>query len=89
MLIATHQSSGKPGFLAVLLPLAALEPVLIVVFHQNLIQVVQVVDISMALVAAGLVAWYMVEQRIRRFEVTASPSTAPTLLGAPQLRVNR
>lgn len=64
VLIATHQSRGKPGFLAVLLPLTLLEPVLLAAFHQNLTQVVAVVDISMALVAAGLGALYLIRQRI-------------------------
>lgn len=64
ILIATHQSRGKPGFLAVLLPLTLLEPILIVAFHQSLAQVVLVVDISMGLVAAGLGALYLVQRNV-------------------------
>ena len=89
VLIATHQSRGRPGFLAVLLPLAALEPVLIVAFHQSLIQVVQVVDISMALVTVGLAAWYLVQERAGRLAIALVPATASSVQGAPQLQVNR
>jgi O-antigen/teichoic acid export membrane protein len=64
VLIAAHQSQGKPGFLAVLLPLTLLEPVLLVVFHQNLAQVVVVVDVSMALIAGGLGALYVFQDHV-------------------------
>jgi O-antigen/teichoic acid export membrane protein len=60
VMIATHQSRGRPGFLAILIPLSLLEPILLVAFHQTLMQVVLVVDVSMALVLAGLVAAYLV-----------------------------
>ena len=78
VLIATHQSHGRPGFLAILLPLAALEPFLLVAFHQTLMQVVQVVDLSMALPAVGLAAWYVVQDRAGRLAVTLAPTTAAT-----------
>jgi O-antigen/teichoic acid export membrane protein len=65
VLIATHQSRGRPGFLALLLPLTLLEPVLLITFHQNLAQVVIVVDLSMALVAAGLGALYLNQRNIQ------------------------
>ncbi len=65
VLIATQQSRGRPAFLAVLLPLAILEPVLIALFHQTLMQVVQVVDISMLLVIASLAALYFAQERAR------------------------
>ena len=45
VLIATHQSHGRAAFLAILLPLSALEPVLLSAFHANLLQLVQVLDI--------------------------------------------
>jgi len=64
VLIATHQTRGRLTFLAVLIPLTALEPVLLSVFHQNLWQVVQVVDISMALVTVALGALYIVQERL-------------------------
>ena len=63
VLIATQQFRGRPAFLAVLLPLAIVEPVLIVLFHQTLMQVVQVVDVSMLLVLGGLAALYFAQQR--------------------------
>jgi O-antigen/teichoic acid export membrane protein len=87
VLIATHQSHGQPGFLAILLPLAALEPILIVLFHVSLMQVVQVVDISMAIVAGGLAGWYVIEERARRLSVvTGLASRAPD---TPHLQVGR
>ena len=36
VLVATHQSQGRPGFLAVLLPLTLLEPALLITMHQSL-----------------------------------------------------
>ena len=59
VLIASHQSRGRPEFLAVLLPLTALEPLLIASFHNGMLQAIQVMDISMALVATGLGAWWL------------------------------
>src|SRR5712692_3532702 len=64
VLIATHQSRGKPGFLSLLIPLTLLEPVLLFAFHQSLAQVVLVVDVSMALVAGGLGALYLVQHSV-------------------------
>jgi O-antigen/teichoic acid export membrane protein len=63
VLIATHQSRGRAGFLAILLPLTVLEPAALIAFHQNLAQVVQVMDICMALTLAALGALYLVEER--------------------------
>lgn len=60
VLIAAHQSRGKPAFLFVLLPLTALEPVLLLLFHQSIAQVVGTVDVSMALVCVALAATYVV-----------------------------
>ncbi len=84
VLIATHQSRGKPGFLAVLLPLTLLEPVLLSVFHESLAQVVLVLDVSMALVAGGLWALYLVQHHSYlqgRGQVLAAPGTAPNMAG--------
>jgi O-antigen/teichoic acid export membrane protein len=80
VLIATHQSRGRAGFLAVLIPLTALEPALLVLFHQNLWQVVQVVDVSMALVVVGLGALYMIQERAHfsRTDVVAVGVTTVT-----------
>jgi len=65
VLIATHQSRGRPGFLAVLLPLAILEPVLLMRLHQTLVQVVQVVDVSMGLILLAMGAFYVTAVRSR------------------------
>jgi O-antigen/teichoic acid export membrane protein len=62
VLIATHQSRGKAGFLAVLLPLTMLEPLLLMAFHNDLTQVVVSVDLSMALVVGGLAAMYFFQR---------------------------
>jgi O-antigen/teichoic acid export membrane protein len=75
VLIATHQSHGRRGFLAVLLPMTVIEPLMLMAFHQDLLQVVQVLDISMALILAALGILYLVEERARRYaslEVAAS-----------------
>jgi O-antigen/teichoic acid export membrane protein len=64
--VATHQTRGRPGFLAVLLPLTLLEPLLIVTMHRSLLEVVQVVDVSMAAILVGLGALYLLEDRLAR-----------------------
>ena len=76
VLIATHQSDGRSGFLAVLVPLTLLEPALITVFHQNLTQVVQVVDVSMGLVLIGLAALYVGQHRGSRLALDSLAATA-------------
>ncbi len=86
VLIATHQSRGRPGFLAILLPLAVLEPVLIIAFHQSALQLVQVMDLSMGLLAVGLAGWYVIGERSER---AAAPSTVGGFQNAAQLQVNR
>jgi O-antigen/teichoic acid export membrane protein len=82
VLIATHQTRGTPGFLAVLIPLAALEPALLSLFHQNLWQVVVVVDISMSLVAGGLGALYLVQERaqLSTAQIGVADEAGPTHL---------
>ena len=74
-----NYTTSRAGFLAILLPLAALEPLLIAAFHQTLIQVVQVVDISMALPAVGLAAWYLIQERAGRLSAALTPATTPHL----------
>ena len=88
VLIATHQSHGRPGFLAILLPLAALEPLLIASYHQSVLQVVQVMDISMGLVAVALTGWYLLGERAQRTVISVSPSAA-SIQAVPQMQVNR
>jgi O-antigen/teichoic acid export membrane protein len=74
VLIASHQSRGHAGFLALLVPLSILEPVLVAVFHQTLAQVVLVVDISMTIVAVTLGALLFAQ----RESGTWAPAMAPT-----------
>lgn len=90
VLIATHQSSGRPAFLAVLLPLTLLEPALILVFHQNVAQVVGVVAVSSALVFAALGTLYAIQERATQFVAapTVQEESEPTP-ALPLLRVNR
>ena len=77
VLIATHQTRGTPGFLAVLVPLTALEPILLLLFHQSLWQTVAVLDISMALVAVGLGALYLVQERNKTSTATLVATSGP------------
>jgi O-antigen/teichoic acid export membrane protein len=76
VLIAAHQSTGKAGFLAVLIPLSVLETILLIAFHQTLTQVVQMVDLSMALVLCGLGALYVAQQRASIIQLAASPAAS-------------
>jgi O-antigen/teichoic acid export membrane protein len=82
VLITTQQSRGRPAFLAVLLPLSFLEPALLVAFHQNLTQVVQVLDISMVLIASGLAIQFVLQQRT---ETSALKSIERDLVAPPSL----
>lgn len=90
VLIATHQSDGKTGFLAILVPLTLLEPVLIAAFHQNLTQVIQVVDVSMLLVLIGLAALYAAQHRgssLAADSVAANANGVPDLPATPRTPV--
>ncbi len=85
VLIAAHQSSGKPAFLAVLIPITLLEPGLIVAFHQGPGQIVQVLDVSMAVLLVGLGALFLAQQRERRiasFAFAGTGSIAREAVGA-------
>jgi O-antigen/teichoic acid export membrane protein len=66
VLVATLQSQGRPGFLAVLLPLTFVEPALLLGMHQSLQQVVKMLDVSMAAILIGLGAFYIADERLRR-----------------------
>jgi len=70
VLIATHQSRGTAHFLIILLPLSALEPALILLFHNTLAVVVVVIDISTAALASALAALYFVEHQLESRRVT-------------------
>lgn len=89
VLIATHQSSGKPYFLAVLVPLTLLEPVALLIFHGSLTQVVEVMDISVATIAIALGTTYVWQARVRfagRPPVETLVTTSPHIA---QPQVNR
>jgi O-antigen/teichoic acid export membrane protein len=66
VLIATHQTGGRREFLAILIPVAVLEPIAILFFHRSLIQVVQVVDICMLVLVGGLGVLYLVQKSSAR-----------------------
>lgn len=87
VLIATHQSRGTPGFLAILLPLTLLEPAALIAFHQSLGQVVQIVDICMGLILVGLGGLYLLQER-RSMPSEARLGTSATSASA-QLSINR
>ncbi len=82
VLVATQQSRGRPAFLAVLIPLTLLEPALLVAFHQTLMQVVQVVDIAMALLLVGLGVQWGLQQRDGY--VSRQPATSATRTTQPR-----
>jgi O-antigen/teichoic acid export membrane protein len=77
ILIATHQSRARATFLSVLLPVTIVEPILIVAFHETLMQVVWVVTLSMALLVAGL-GILAVRQSARRVSDDVLPVVAMT-----------
>jgi O-antigen/teichoic acid export membrane protein len=54
VLIATHQSRARSAFLAVLVPIALLEPALIMGFHHSLAQVIAVLNVTMLALVLGL-----------------------------------
>lgn len=54
VLIATHQSRARGTFLAVLIPIAAAEPLAIIAFHRDPIQLVEVLIVTMATLVVGL-----------------------------------
>lgn len=66
VLIASHQTGGRREFLAILIPVALLEPIAILFFHSSLMQVVQVVDICMLTLVGGLGALYVVQKSSAR-----------------------
>jgi O-antigen/teichoic acid export membrane protein len=82
VLIATQQSRGKPAFLAVLIPLTLLEPALLIAFHHDLMQLIQVLDVAMALLLAGVAIQFVIQQRsVQTLRFASSPT--------PQAQVSR
>jgi O-antigen/teichoic acid export membrane protein len=88
VLVATQQASGKPDFLAVLLPLTFVEPALIAAFHKSLTQVVQLMDLSMAVTFGCLAAFYLYKARANN-RWTGVPQANVHARSTANLRVNR
>jgi O-antigen/teichoic acid export membrane protein len=68
VLIATFQSQGSSGFLAVLLPLTLAEPAVLITImatHRSMLQVVQGLDVFMAVILVGLGVFYIVQVRLQ------------------------
>ncbi len=83
ILMATHQSRGRPAFLGVAVPIMLLEPALIAWRHQSLTKVVAVVDLSMALLVVGLAALLAVREQPQPSE--GKPVSEHPLVGEPEL----
>jgi len=62
VLVATHQSRAHHAFLAILLPLAVIEPLLLFAFHASLVGVIVVVDASMASGFVALAIIYVTQE---------------------------
>jgi hypothetical protein len=78
VLTATHQSRGKRSFLNVLLPIAALEPVLIILWHVSVMQVIWILDASMAALVIGLLSLYVADLRRDALLYDSATKTAVT-----------
>jgi O-antigen/teichoic acid export membrane protein len=74
VLIATHQSRERREFLAIVISMAAIEPIAITVFHSSLLQVAQVVDGCMAALLLLLIGLYLQER---------GTSTTPAIIRQP------
>jgi len=71
VLMAVHQSRGKPQFLWVLAAVTVAEPIGIAWFHQGLTEVVATVAVCMAALVVGMAAILLLEDR--RLQLAASP----------------
>jgi hypothetical protein len=87
VLVATYQSRGRPGFLALLLPLTILEPALVLTIHDSLIHVVQVVDAAMGVILVSLGALYLAQSRAG-IDAPAVPDNGPAAMLA-EAGINR
>jgi O-antigen/teichoic acid export membrane protein len=65
VLVANGQARCNGDFLMVLIPVTCIEPVLILLFHHTLMQVIQVLSLSMAVLFLGLTVLYLVHERVR------------------------
>jgi O-antigen/teichoic acid export membrane protein len=77
VLTATHQSRGKRTFLNLLVPIAVLEPVLIILWHGSVMQVISILDVSMAALVVGLLALYLTDKR--RYAAVGDSATTAAL----------
>jgi len=87
VLIATYQSRGRPGFLAILLPLTILEPAMLLIIHDSLIHVVQVVDAAMGVILVGLGALYLAQSRAMLDTPAVPDKGSPAMLA--EVGINR
>ena len=76
VLMAVHQSRGRPHFLWILVAVTLAEPLLIIAFHATLTEVVWIVDGCMAALFAGVAAAFVFDERRGGPRPPAS-STAP------------
>lgn len=65
VLVANGQARCNRDFLAVLIPVTLIEPLLIIRFHHTLMQVVQLLSLSMAVLFVGLAILYLIQERVR------------------------
>jgi O-antigen/teichoic acid export membrane protein len=87
VLIATHQSRGRPAFLAIVIPITVLEPSLIILFHTSVSQVVLLMDACMGLLVAGLAVLALVEERAAgRMSLPALSTDSLLSSPAPQVQ---
>jgi hypothetical protein len=66
------------------------EPALLTAFHQDLLQLIQVLDVSMALLFGGLAIQFIIQQRSAqsaRIASTQLVASAPS--PTPQIQVSR
>ena len=65
VLIASWQAQGRGEFLAILVPITVLEPLMIVVFHQSATTVASVVALCMGVLFSSLAVLYVFQERSR------------------------
>ncbi|HEV2029119.1 MAG TPA: hypothetical protein VGS16_11420, partial [Candidatus Dormibacteraeota bacterium] len=71
-------------------PLTLLEPALLTAFHRDLMQLIQVLDLAMGLLLAGLAIQFTMQQRLAQSgRVAATKAIAATASPTPQIQVSR
>jgi O-antigen/teichoic acid export membrane protein len=76
VLISAQQSLARMSLLWVLVPGTLLKPCLILLFHRNLLMVVQASDLAIAALLVALTLLYVAEERARRRRAVASAAFA-------------